>query len=100
MVKCMPTAARTPITGPRMNETPFTTIESAEEFMQLLHLETEKVVGEIQELLDADDGTSERRLQALRLVLHKLDQLRSNTSSSLRLLHDLRSLRTLLTKTL
>lgn len=66
--------------------------------MQLLHLETEKVWAEIHELIDTDDGTSDRRIEALRLVLHKLTQLRSNTSSSLRVLRDLRSLRTLLTR--
>lgn len=84
--------------GLSMDDTPFTTIESAEEFLQLLHLETDKVVIEIQELLDTDDGTSPRRIEALRLVLHKLDLLKSNTSSSLRALGDLRTLRTLLTK--
>lgn len=82
-----------------MSETPFATIESAEEFLQLLHAETEETAGEIRGLLQNDDGTSERRIEALRLVLHKLDQLQSNTSSSLRVLRDLRSLRTLLMKT-
>jgi len=79
-----------------MDATPFTTIESAEEFLQLLHVEIQKVQTEIGSLLNSDDGSSLRRAEALLLVGHKLDQLRSNTASSLRLLHDLRSLRTLL----
>jgi hypothetical protein len=79
-----------------MDVTPFTTIESAEEFLQLLQIEIQRAQAEIDDLLDSEDGSAPRRVEALRLVLHKLNGLHSNTASSLRLLHDLRSLRSLL----
>ena len=80
-----------------MESTPFTTIESAEEFLQLLHVEIGKVRVEIDTLL-AENSSVPRREEALRLVAHKLNQLESHTQTSLRLLHDLRTLRTLLLK--
>ena len=80
-----------------MELTPFATIESAEEFLELLYVEVGKVHGEIGTLLSADESLL-RREEALRLVVHKLNQLQSHTESSLRLLHDLGSLRTLLLK--
>ena len=80
-----------------MNATPFTTIESAEEFLQLLEVEIQGAADEIKSLVNSDDGTSTRRLAALRLVSHKLSQLEANTVSSLRILNDLRTLRTLMT---
>jgi hypothetical protein len=79
-----------------MDETPFATIESAEEFLQLLQVETQQTLSEIQSLADADAASSTRRQAALRLVTHKLNQLESHTAASLRILNDLRSLRTLL----
>jgi FtsZ-binding cell division protein ZapB len=80
-----------------MESTPFTTIESAEEFLQLLHVELGKVRVEIDTLL-AEESSVPRREEALRLVAHKLNQLQSHTQTSVRLLHDLRTLRTLLLK--
>jgi FtsZ-binding cell division protein ZapB len=80
-----------------MESTPFTTIESAEEFLQLLHVEIGKVRVEIDNLL-AEESSVPRREEALRLVAHKLNQLQSHTQTSVRLLHDLRTLRTLLLK--
>jgi hypothetical protein len=80
-----------------MESTPFTTIESAEEFLQLLHAEIGKVRLEIDTLL-AENSSVPRREEALRLVAHKLNQLESHTQTSLRLLHDLRTLRALLLK--
>ena len=81
-----------------MEHTPFDTVESAEEFLHLLHVEIEKAQSQINELLAETerDKTAERRLEALRLVMHKLLQLSKNTDSSLRLLHDLKTLRKLL----
>lgn len=78
-----------------MESTPFTTIESAEEFLHLLHIEIGKVRVEIDTLL-AEESSVRRREEALRLVAHKLNQLQSHTQTSLRLLHDLRTLRTLM----
>lgn len=80
-----------------MESTPFTTIESAEEFLQLLHVEIGKVRVEIDNLL-VEESSVPRREEALRLVAHKLNQLQSHTQTSLRLLHDLRTLRSLLLK--
>ena len=81
----------------KMEPTPFTTIESAEEFLQLLHVEIGKVRIEIETLLGVSNS-GPRREEALRLVAHKLNQLQSHTQTSLRLLRDLRALRTLLLK--
>ena len=79
-----------------MKHTPFDTIESAEEFLELLELETEKTSREIESLLSEDNNPSSRRVEAIRLVLHKLAKLQSNTDSSRKLLHDLKTLRNLL----
>jgi len=82
-----------------MDVTPFATIESAEEFLGLLQEEIQRALADINALVQTDDGSSMRRLAALRLVTHKLKQLESNTAGSMRVLNDLRSLRTLLTRT-
>ena len=82
-----------------MDVTPFATIESAEEFLGLLQEEIQRALADINALVQTDDGSSMRRLAALRLVTHKLKQLESNTAGSMRALNDLRSLRTLLTRT-
>ena len=79
-----------------MEHTPFDTIESAEEFLELLELETAKTSREIETLLNEDDVPSSRRVEAIRLVLHKLAKLQVNTESSRRILHDLKTLRNLL----
>ncbi len=80
-----------------MESTPFTTIESAEEFLLLLHVEIDKVRVEIETLLNVDNS-GPRGEEALRLVAHKLNQLHSHTQTSIRILRDLKSLRTLLLK--
>jgi uncharacterized protein Yka (UPF0111/DUF47 family) len=79
-----------------MPYSPFDTIESAEEFLMLLSLETEKTHTELSKLLENTGLNSGRRVEALRLVLHKLDKLQQNTEASRRILNDLRTLRTLL----
>lgn len=79
-------------------ETPFATIESAEEFLALLLSEIQSTKDDMVALAEAESGDNPRRLEALRLVIHKLNQLDSNTSSNLRILGDLRMLRSLLTR--
>jgi hypothetical protein len=79
------------------NGTPFDSIESAQEFVELL-LET---VREVQLEIDADIAISsqpeaERRLQALQLVAHNLSKLTFHVSKTRRILNDLRTLRRLL----
>ena len=78
-------------------ETPFDSVESAYEFMSLLREALDEAYAEIQ--TDTEDAQStgvERRVQALRLVDHKLNQLRRHVLASLLLLNDLRTLRRLL----
>jgi len=79
-----------------MEPSPFETIESAEEFMYLLHGEIEKAQAEIEDLLDTDGSGFTRQEEALRLVVHKLTQLKGHSESSQRILRDLRTLRNLL----
>jgi hypothetical protein len=75
----------------------FDSIESAQEFVDLLAQAVEEARQEIQTQIDElPAGGSERRLQALRLVAFKLDSLSANMSGSRRLLNDLRTLRRLL----
>ena len=78
--------------------TPFDTIESALEFLQLLQIESGKAQPEVAALMEQDKAVSPRREEAFRLVVYKLSQLNSHVESSQRVLHDLRALRTLLLK--
>ena len=78
-------------------ETPFDSIENAQEYVRLL-LET---IGEARtdiaaDLAAASEAKSDRRLEALRLVHYKLEKLEQHLHSSSRALNDLRSLRRLL----
>lgn len=79
-----------------MDQSPFETIESAEEFMHLLHGEIEKAHSEIEALLAADQHGDSRQEEALRLVIHKLTKLKDHSDASQRILRDLRTLRNLL----
>jgi hypothetical protein len=77
--------------------TPFDTIESAQEFLALLR----EAVDDAKTNADADiiaeaDARSSRRVDALRLVVYKLEKLEQHIKSSCRLLNDLRTLRRLL----
>ena len=82
--------------GSAPGKSPFDTIESALEFVQLLQKEADRTRLEVQSLMVEEDTVSSRRLEALRLVVHKLQQLDSYMESSSRILNDLRALRTLL----
>jgi len=79
-----------------MAPSPFETIESAEEFMYLLHGEIEKAHAEIETLLAVDETSDSRQEEALRLVIHKLTKLKGHSEASQRILRDLRTLRNLL----
>jgi hypothetical protein len=79
-----------------MEPSPFETIESAEEFMHLLHGEIEKAQVEIETLIAVDQTGDSRQEEALRLVVHKLTGLKSHSEASQRILRDLRTLRNLL----
>ena len=79
-------------------QNPFGSIESAYEYVSLLREALDEAYAEIQD--DTDEAQrmkgAERRVQALRLVDHKLNQLRKHILASLIILNDLRTLRRLL----
>jgi hypothetical protein len=78
------------------SQTAFDTIESAQEFLGLLR----EAVEEAKQTAEADifegDSTTTRQMDALRLVLYKLEKLEQHLRISGRLLNDLRTLRRLL----
>lgn len=76
-----------------MDSTPFESIESTQEFVELLLTAIDDASAEV----DKDmEGAEERRREALLLVSHKLEKLSQHISSSRRILNDLRTLRRLL----
>jgi hypothetical protein len=77
---------------------PFETLESAYEFVCLLREAVDDAYGSILDETARAQETqgAERRLDALRVVDHKLNSLRQNVIASLILLNDLRTLRRLL----
>jgi hypothetical protein len=79
-------------------ETPFDNIEGAHDYVQLLAQAIDEartaIEEDIAEALGARDAA--RRLEALRLVHYKLNQLREHIGTSSRILNDLRTLRRLL----
>jgi hypothetical protein len=76
---------------------PFPSLESAQEYINLLGTAVEDAIGDIQQDIEAA-GTehAERRLEALHLVNYKLGRLRHQVDATGRLLNDLRTLRRLL----
>jgi hypothetical protein len=77
-----------------LSGTRFDSIEEAQEYLGLLR----EVVSETREIVHADmaepvPDDSGRRVDALRLVDHKLEQLHQHLVTSGRLLNDLRMLR-------
>lgn len=78
------------------SQTAFDTIESAQEFLVLLR----EAVEEAKQTAEADvldpDAKAARQLDAVRLVLYKLEKLEQHLKASARLLNDLRTLRRLL----
>ena len=77
---------------------PFETLESAHGFVCLLREAVDDAYGSILDETARAQATkgAERRLDALRVVDHKLNSLRQNVLASLILLNDLRTLRRLL----
>jgi hypothetical protein len=78
-------------------QTPFDSVENAQQYVRLLL----DAILEAKQEIDADLGATtdarlQRRLQALQLVQFKLDKLAHHLHSSSRLLNDLRTLRRLL----
>ena len=81
-----------------MTENPFDSIESAHEYVHLLGEALEEAHATIRQDIGDATGTAgiDRRLDALRLVDYKLQQLRAHITAASRLLNDLRTLRRLL----
>jgi hypothetical protein len=80
-----------------MTTTPFDSIESAQEYVRMLCEEVERVEQSIAaDIVRAEQAGATRRLEALRLVAHKLHQLRVHQTASRTILNDLRTLRRLL----
>ena len=79
------------------SDNPFSTIESAHEFVKLL---TNAVCDAKQELeaqvARESESDAHRRLDALRIALYSLGKLESHTRQSSRILNDLRTLRRLM----
>jgi phospholipid N-methyltransferase len=77
--------------------TPFDSIESAQQFVELLAEAVEEARCEVDADVALADGTeAERRKQALQLVAYNLAKLSVHLATSRRILNDLRNLRRLL----
>jgi hypothetical protein len=79
------------------SDTPFDSIEGAQEYLKLLS----QAIGETQQAIAADviaptHGGLNRRVEAIRLVLYKLEKLDQHVTAGRRILNDLRTLRRLL----
>ena len=82
------------------SDRPFTTIESAHEYLSLLSEQIAEVTNDVMgEIATATDRKQERRAEAWQTVLYTLTKLSFNTASSRRLVNDLRTLRNLLNRT-
>ena len=76
---------------------PFDTIESGQEFIEIFEAAIADTVIDVKaDLTTASLEQAGRRVEALRLVLHKLERLSSDVAHSRRLLNDLRILRRML----
>ncbi|MGI9100886.1 MAG: hypothetical protein ACR2IF_00450 [Terriglobales bacterium] len=78
-------------------ESPFESIESARDFVELLSDTVSEAKRDINvDVEKALDSGAPRRLQALRLAAYSLERLEVHLNKSRRILNDLRSLRRLL----
>jgi hypothetical protein len=82
----------------RDKTTPFESLESAHEYLGLLREAVDTTYASVLDDIAglADTPGAERRVEALRVVDHKLNRLRQNVLQSLILLNDLKMLRRLL----
>ena len=79
------------------SSSPFESLEGAHDYLSLLREALEEAQASILDDAEvAQKHGATRRLDALRLVDHKLDRLRQHLLASLVLLNDLRTLRRLL----
>jgi hypothetical protein len=81
----------------RPAETPFDSIENAHDYVRLLIDAVVEARRDIEpDIATAAESKMTRRVEALRLVQHKLDRLEQHLKACGRVLNDLRSLRRLL----
>ena len=79
------------------SDTPFESIEGAQEYLKLLYAAVLESRQDVEADVRRQSGFEpQRRLEALRLVLYKLEQLEKHVKTSHRILTDLRTLRRLL----
>jgi hypothetical protein len=82
------------------SDTPFSTIESAQEFLGLLDEAIDEAMDEARRELSACAARQQQRqVEAWRLVLYKMRTLSSDVTRSRRLMGELRRLRNLLHRT-
>ncbi len=80
-----------------MPETPFDNVEAAHEYVGLLLETVRQARGEVtQDVERARAERADRQVEALQLVVWKLERLETHLASSQHLLNDLRRLRRLL----
>jgi len=78
-------------------DNPFSTIESAQEFVKLLTKAVCDAERELETHVESESGLElSRRLDALRVALYSLNKLEAHMRQSSRILNDLRTLRRLL----
>lgn len=78
-------------------QTPFDSVENAQQYVRLLVETIAEAKSEIEaDLAAAAAAKSQRRVQALQIVQFKLGKLEKHLQTSSRLLNDLRTLRRLL----
>jgi hypothetical protein len=83
--------------APYKPATPFDSIDGALEYMTLLCEARDEARAAVEEdIVEASASNATRRIEALRIVIYKLDRLAEHLSASHRLLNDLRTLRRLL----
>ena len=81
-------------------QAPFSTIESAHEFLALLGDEIDDAMADVrEELATCTARTESRRVEAWQVVLFTLTKLSTRMAESRRLVNDLRSLRNLMYRT-
>jgi hypothetical protein len=79
------------------SDNPFSTIESAHEFVKLLTKAVSDAKRELEAQVERESGSdAHRRLDALRIALYSLGKLEAHTRQSSRILNDLRTLRRLM----
>jgi hypothetical protein len=78
------------------SETPFDSIEGAQEYIKLLSQTVQEAAQGVQADLAAGGIGDSKQLEALRLVFYNLEKLSQHLKAGSRILNDLRTLRRLL----